>query len=1257
MKNNKRLFSIVFTFLFIAFASLSSITVKAAVKKTIIPEVQFTNAPVIEYTAGDRVQFNIASPNFGGKVEYRVVLWDDSKKSYRDLWNETNGYPNRYYTKWQPSGNTIFTLGWPIFEPGNYRITVYVKRVGVVSGNAALKGMNCDSYKQSVAFSVKPKVTLFDKESQVYGSMDADKFEVYKGDTKITAKDVVLSNAKINGDLYISGDNAVIRNVYVTGKIVADPGKDGSTTLEDVTAKSIEVLSGGENSIHIRNVQAETMNVSSSSPVRVEADGDTEIVSTSASGYVIFDRKNGTYGTITISQGSSGEPVIEFRGDIKDDVQVETAATIKTGDNSKISNLVINTEKVTDTVKLEGQYERVEVAKEAKVEIGQMAVIADSLKVSAKAEIKADEKAVVQKVDIATVTNDTVKLEGTFAKVEINSQAKVEVGANTKIENIVANTNAEINLDKTAVVNNVDKGSSNIVIGGEGIVGTGNTASPSTGGAGGGYTPQTMSITGISVTSATSITFNSSVAEATIKWNGTLLAIKTVSGTNTVTVPSMTSGAKNTLVIEKSGYATFSKNDVVWTAPATKGTIGLSDTLNGGVNTTYTIDGYHMTFNGEVKYYQAEEDGASIEGNWVGVKITAPEGITPGDETTVTINNGEPMVGWGNIREEPDKYNYFYLFIKVRDITRTYNIEMKWNNEVKETFLVDFASTTTLELFKADLGNMIDGARYNYDNAANYGAISDTAVQAFNDAINAAHEVYDNAVNAKTEAVQAGIYTAQDELIAAQDAFFDAYNTTVEAVSNNMAANAIYTDADPLIITLSLKNGIGDFVTENTDYISLGGDLTQMTIKSVSFEGDPATIVALELTGTLGDTLDNAAISIAEGGINGHKHGFDAVWAAVSDVTTIGIKAGHESEVLNIKNDADMKRVTVMYPLTINGLKSAIESTDGSTQTYEVTDSQGNVKGDEEELAQDDNLIVTSQDGNESETYTIRVFGSVTIKAVQDDGITPVQVATVSFFNENNDPVYFVGENGEPITEIGLDENGEGTFFFNAADYRCMVKAEGYDTQEQSFNFTLDQSPLTVTVTLSPLDITAITIRVKDGDECQQKVNFIENNGDSKYAIIEYPATVGEVIGAIESTNGSAQAYEIKDTGGISKANEELVADGDIFAVTAADGTTTGTYIMYVYDTMTFTVNNGTDPIEGAVINVYENGAPFDFSYGNGDPVYDKTTDADGKYIFNVPCNGDTFTYRITVSGYEPQEGSFTPGQPDSDNVMIVFQQ
>lgn len=153
----KKAFCIALSSMLLMITCFINIPVKAAKLQNQIPEIKYANAPATEYFAGDRIRFDIYAPNYGGRVEYRVILWDDSKKTYYDLWNAENGYPSRYYTKWQPTGNTVFTLGWPIFEPGYYRITVLVKRLGIPNDKTALRGMNCDSYMESVAFLVKPR--------------------------------------------------------------------------------------------------------------------------------------------------------------------------------------------------------------------------------------------------------------------------------------------------------------------------------------------------------------------------------------------------------------------------------------------------------------------------------------------------------------------------------------------------------------------------------------------------------------------------------------------------------------------------------------------------------------------------------------------------------------------------------------------------------------------------------------------------------------------------------------------------------------------------------------------------------------------------------------------------------------------------------------------------------------------------------------------------------------------------------------------
>lgn len=133
---------------------LNFVVTAPAKAATVYPQVQYAQEPQLEYTVGDRVQFNLYTPNYGGRVQYRVVLWNDETKSYKDLWTNT---PDRYYDKWMPYGNNIFTLGWVINEPGHYRITIYAKRAGVPNNETYLKGFNCDSYMESDSFVVKAK--------------------------------------------------------------------------------------------------------------------------------------------------------------------------------------------------------------------------------------------------------------------------------------------------------------------------------------------------------------------------------------------------------------------------------------------------------------------------------------------------------------------------------------------------------------------------------------------------------------------------------------------------------------------------------------------------------------------------------------------------------------------------------------------------------------------------------------------------------------------------------------------------------------------------------------------------------------------------------------------------------------------------------------------------------------------------------------------------------------------------------------------
>lgn len=460
MQKSKKVSVLVLALLFTAL-TLLGIKPAYAAQKLVIPQVKFVTAPVTQYTVGDRVKFDISAPNYSGKVEYRVILWEDSKKAYHDLWNPGNGYSNYYYTNWQPKGNSTFTLGWPINEPGSYRITVFVKRVGIPNDKAALKGYNCDSYKESVAFVFKPlqeqTLLILDKEGERYGSSDLDKRESINGNVKVNAKNIELSNADLNGNLYISADNAVINNLSCN-TIYIDPGKDGSASLTNVNAKNIVVKSGAPNSIHLNNVISESITVASSSNVRLVAEGTTKIANTYINSSSILDIKDGSLGNIKVLKSETGRYELELYGIFNEPVAVNSEAVIKASQAAKISKLVISPDNKDDIITLQGNFDTVELNKEAKISI-----------------------------------------DGNIKKLIANSKASVNTSSNTNIETLVKNQNE-------------------VVISGDGKVVEDNTAGNVPGTAGGGSSaPQPGTNTELLAVEAAGVVLSNGAVIAGIK--------------------------------------------------------------------------------------------------------------------------------------------------------------------------------------------------------------------------------------------------------------------------------------------------------------------------------------------------------------------------------------------------------------------------------------------------------------------------------------------------------------------------------------------------------------------------------------------------------------------------------------------------------------------------------------------------------------------------------------------------------------------
>lgn len=113
---------------FLTLIILFGVNTAASAKVVILPELNIIEQPIRQYSADETISFKVQAPNYGGKVEYRVILYNGTTKTTTNLWNTpATGY---YYRNWQPSGNYVFQIRWSAsqLKPGAYSMTVLVRR-------------------------------------------------------------------------------------------------------------------------------------------------------------------------------------------------------------------------------------------------------------------------------------------------------------------------------------------------------------------------------------------------------------------------------------------------------------------------------------------------------------------------------------------------------------------------------------------------------------------------------------------------------------------------------------------------------------------------------------------------------------------------------------------------------------------------------------------------------------------------------------------------------------------------------------------------------------------------------------------------------------------------------------------------------------------------------------------------------------------------------------------------------------------------
>jgi hypothetical protein len=181
-----------------------------------------------------------------------------------------------------------------------------------------------------------------------------------KGSVDILAPNRQLVNASVSGDVYVGNDKVTLQNLKVEGKIFIDPGVAGTTTVQNVEAGGIEILSGAD-SILLTDVKTNELLINSRSAVKVKAQGQTDIFRT----VVQFKEYNvslqtdtageATFGRMEISAQSLSGKQLELQGCFEKPIEVYKGLTIKNlAGVVKRIDLCMESQRTPATVKLVG---------------------------------------------------------------------------------------------------------------------------------------------------------------------------------------------------------------------------------------------------------------------------------------------------------------------------------------------------------------------------------------------------------------------------------------------------------------------------------------------------------------------------------------------------------------------------------------------------------------------------------------------------------------------------------------------------------------------------------------------------------------------------------------------------------------------------------------------------------------------------------------------------------------------------------------
>lgn len=276
------------------------------------------------------------------------------------------------------------------------------------------------------------------------------------GNADITADNVTLKG-NVKGDLYLEGNNASVSNITVDGTIYVNPGTTGVSNLDTVTAKNIVIISGAQDSIHLKNVTAETLKIQSRDNVRVQSEGTTAIGATIILSKVILDAESGSFGTVEIGK-TMKDKAVELRGTFDKLVKLSGKAKLITTASTNLAGILIDSTVGKDAVDIEGEGTINNIQNKslnAILNIGNNIDVKGLIQVVNKDNVKTSSNSIISKLE-QVIAGEMTDIGNTTTGGSGSSNGSINYNNLTKVVSVVYNNKVQEYLSShPALKNNI----------------------------------------------------------------------------------------------------------------------------------------------------------------------------------------------------------------------------------------------------------------------------------------------------------------------------------------------------------------------------------------------------------------------------------------------------------------------------------------------------------------------------------------------------------------------------------------------------------------------------------------------------------------------------------------------------------------------------------------------------------------------------------------------------------------------------------